>query len=167
MGKATPPATAIAICPNLELEIEFHQLQTVEMGGGGFQNEVNAAGRIPLTVDLSKSPPQVSGEGELPVSGGGQAGDCAFQNSGKVVFRLQGEIRPNVDNELELALNGRRAMNITSFPPCGGGIAAPEEDIGQAVISYGDGNAIEWSWSQPMGGIEGWSKWVLHVPCEP
>ncbi len=111
-------------------------------------------------------PPKVSGEGELPISGGGHLGECAFQNSGDLVYRFAGEIVPGPDGYPELHLSGQRAMNIMASAPCGGGGATPFEDMGEQVLRYEEGQTVEWSWAVSAAGVEGNAKWVLHILCE-
>lgn len=165
-GEATLEPTPFPLCSNLELEIEFQQIQSVQVGEIPLENVISASGRVPLSVDLGVHLPKVSGEGELPISGGGHLGECAFQNSGVLAYRFEGEIVPDPDGYPELYLGGQRAMNVTASMPCGGGGATPFEDMGEQVLRYEEGQAVEWSWAVPAAGVEGNSKWVLHILCE-
>lgn len=166
-GEATPEPTWVPLCPSLELEIEFQQVQSMQMGEVSLRNVINASGCVPLSVDSGVSPQKVSGEGELPVSGGGQAGGCVWQNSGVLAYRFEGEIIQGPDGHPEIHLGGQRSMNIVASASCaGGGSGVPFEDIGEQVLRYEDGHTVEWSWEVPAAGVQGNSKWVLHIVCE-
>jgi len=161
---ATPEATAVPLCPDLELEIEFHQIQSMNLGETTLNTEIIATGRVPLTLDAGAAPPAVRGEGELPISGGGQVGDCSFQYSGTLAYRFEGEVVPDPQGAPELHLGGQRAMTIKASAPCGGGGAAPFEEMGEQVLPYQEGATVEWTWGG-MAGVEGSSRWVLHILC--
>jgi hypothetical protein len=166
VGETTAEPTPIPICSNLELKIEFQQVQSMQAGEIPIENEINASGSVPLFVDVGVSPPKVNGEGELPVSGGGHAGECAFQDSGTLAYRFEGEIILGADGYPELHLGGQRAMNVVASPLCGGRATTPFEEVGEQVLRYEEGYTVEWSWAASATGVEGNSKWVLHILCE-
>ena len=165
-GEATQEPTLAPLCPNLELEIVFQQLQSMQVGEMPLENAITASGLVPLSVDVDVSPPKVSGEGKLPVSGGGHIGECAFQNSGSVAYRFEGEIVPGPNGRLELHLGGQRSMNVVASELCGGSGTTPFEDMGEQVLMYEDGHTLEWSWQVSAAGVEGSSEWTLHILCE-
>lgn len=166
-GGATPEPTLAPLCPNLELEIEFQQTQVLQMEDLSIENEMSASGTLPLTVNLGVSPPTVQGEAQFPVTGGGHVGDCVFDYSGNLAYMLEGEIVSAADGHLELRLGGQRAMNVAiSNPSCPGGGGAPFEDIGEVALAYAEGEALAWDWGFSEAGVEGSSRWVLHIPCE-
>lgn len=166
-GKATPEPTSVPLCPALELEVEFRQVQSMQVGEVLLQNTLDASGRVPLSVDSGVEPPKVSGEGELPISGSGQAGGCVWQNSGMLAYRLEGEFVAGMEGYPELHLGGQRSMNVTTSGTCSGPAGgAPFEDIGVHVLQYEDGYTLEWSWDVSAAGVQGNTKWVLHILCE-
>jgi len=139
----TPGPTPVSLCPDLELEIVFQQEQSLHMEGTSIETRMEASGSVPLTVDVSASPPKVSGEGQLPVTGGGHAGDCSFDYSGSITYRFEGEILPGADGQPELHLGGQRAMQVEASVPCGGGGAAPFEAMAEQVLPYEEGATDE------------------------
>lgn len=166
LDDGTPEPDPVNLCPNLELEIDFHQSQSMQLEGVSLENTINASGSIPLWVDLSANPPHVSGSGELSISGGGHSGNCSFIRSGTLTYQLEGEIVLGGDGTYQLHLDGQRSMNVTSNPLCGGMASTPLEDLQEQVLRYEEGEKEEWSWSVPAIGVEGSSQWVLHIKCQ-
>jgi len=165
-GKSTPSPTVEPLCATLELEVYFHQEQSMQLGETSLQNVIEASGSVPLSVEVGAFPARVRGEGEIPITGGGHAGECVFQNSGSVGYRLEGELTSGPGGAAELRLRGQRTMNIVASAPCGGGGASPFEGMAEQVLPYRDGAAVEWDWDVPAGGVTGKSRWVLHILCE-
>jgi len=162
----TPTPELPTPCPQLELEIDFQQIQS--MPEAGIHSEIQASGEIALSVDTATDPPTVRGEGELPISGGGQVGECSWTASGTLAYRLEGEIVPGPTGSLEVHLGGERRMNLIMVGgECGGGGGAPFEPLAETVFPYEDGATQEWTWSFPAGGVEGSSTWTLHILCRP
>ena len=166
-GAGSPPtAEPPPLCPQLELAIDFQQTQS--LAAAGMHSEMTAYGKVPLSVETASEPATVHGEGELPVSGGGQAGDCSWAWTGTLAYRLEGEIAPGPNGDLEVRLRGERMMNITAVGgECGGGGGAPFEPIGELTLPYEEGATKEWTWGFPAGGVEGSSTWTLHILCSP
>jgi hypothetical protein len=130
-------------------------------------SELHASGEILLSVDVTTDPPTVRGEGELPISGGGQVGECAWTAGGTLAYRLEGEIVPGPTGGLEVHLGGERMMHVVmTGGECGGGGGAPFEPIEKTALPYEDGAVQEWTWNFPMGGVEGTSTWTLYIPCD-
>lgn len=161
----TPPATeTVPLCPQLQLIIEWQQVQSI----GEVYNQMEASGQIDLSVNTAASPPTVRGEGELPITGQGQAGDCRLTWTGALVYQLDGEIAPGEDGGLEVHLTGERAGQMVAVGnECGGGGGAPFEGMDEVTFPYRDGATSEWTWSFPTGGVEGSATWTLRVPCSP
>ena len=163
----TPGPTSVSLCSDLELEIVFQQVQSLHVGETSIETTMEASGSVPLTVDVSASPPKVSGEGQLPITGGGHMGDCSLEFSGSIAYRLEGEILPGPDGHPELHLGGQREMQVVTSGSCGGGGGgAPFEEMAETVLPYEEGATDEWSWDVPEGGVHGSSKWVLHILCQ-
>lgn len=161
-GQATPESTPVPLCPDLELEIQFHQ-----ESAGVMKSVIDASGKVPLSVDLGADPPRVSGEGEMPVTGHAQVGECAMQVSGDLAYQFEGEIVPGADGHPEVHLRGHRTMSMAmTGEGCGGGGGAPSESMEESVLRYEDGYVSEWTWSMEGLGVEGKATWVLHILCE-
>ena len=56
-------------------------------------------------------------------------------------------------------------MTVVASASCGGGGQSPFEEIGELVLPYRDGEAVEWDWNVPAGDVEGRARWVLYIPC--
>jgi len=159
-GESTPEAPPL--CSQLNLEIEYHQAWSMPEVAGEFQ----AIGEIPLSVDTAAAPPTVRGEGELPISGQGHAGECTYTVTGALGYDLEGEIVSGTTGGMEVHLRGQRTANVAFVGgECGGGGIAPPEAMVEMVLPYEDGATVEWS--QDMMGIQVSATWTLHVPCEP
>jgi hypothetical protein len=162
----TPDFDPVTLCPNLELEIEFEQQQSMQLAGVSLENTIQASGSIPLDVDVNANPPRVTGTGELAVTGGGHSGDCSFVRSGTLTYQFEGQIVLGEDGVPQLTLGGQRSMDVTSTPLCGGMASTPLEDLQEQVLRYEEGEKAEWSWFVPAAGVEGASQWVLHILCQ-
>lgn len=161
---ALPSSTPAPLCNRMEIEIVYHQVQKAPM----LEAELTAEGRIPLTLDSSHNPPRVQGSGGTEVGGGGQAGECVFQYSGTMEYRLEGTLLLDRQPPL-LRLSGRRdTPNLNVVPvsgTCGGGLLKPMigEEIGTIELSFQDGSELRWDFQFPT--VEGEATWRLHLLC--
>ncbi|MEW6505719.1 MAG: hypothetical protein AB1457_17305 [Chloroflexota bacterium] len=158
----TPQISPTPACNQLELEIDYQQIQQAE----DFYAQLTAKGSIPLTIDFSQTPPLVKGSGEAEVGGGGHAGDCSFVYTGSLEYDLHGEVlfdrQPPV-----LALSGTRgSRNLSaSGTNCGGGLISPifTDDVPLFEIEYRDGATLNYSFTVPT--FYGEAVWTLHFRC--
>ncbi|MGD8822584.1 MAG: hypothetical protein PVG63_05715 [Anaerolineales bacterium] len=162
----TPEFGPITLCPQLELEIEFQQQQSMQLAGVSLENTIQASGTIPLEVDVNANPPRVTGAGELAISGGGHSGDCSFERSGTLTYEFEGRIIMGDDGAPQLYLGGQRSMNVISSPLCGGMADTPLEAMQEQALRYEQGAKVEWNWSVAAVGVQGSSQWVLHILCQ-
>lgn len=159
-----PSPTATPFCTRLEIEIKYHQVQQAP----DLQAELSAEGRIPLMVDPNRNPPQAQGSGSVEVSGGGQAGTCVFQYSGRMEYQLEGVLLLSQQPPL-LRLSGSRDTYSLDVVPisgkCGGGLLRPilGEEIGTVELPFQDGSELRWDFEFPT--IQGESAWTLHLLC--
>ncbi|MCX8007385.1 MAG: hypothetical protein N3B11_04630 [Coriobacteriia bacterium] len=149
-----------------DLDIVFTQVQSMAAAGVPIENRVEASGRVRLTVDASQDPPTVSGEGSLPVSGGGRVGGVAFTNSGSVSYRFAGTVVRSASGGFELRLGGQRSM-VVAARPAGPSASTPFEPFEAQTLVAEDGYVHEWSWRQASAGVSGTEKWTLHVHDVP
>ncbi|MGC8874520.1 MAG: hypothetical protein ACP5SI_08770 [Chloroflexia bacterium] len=160
-GPAPTQPTQAALCPEYELEIELWVSQSYEE----FRAEFGGSGHIPLTADLSQDPPEVTGAGEVPISGSGTAGDCTLSYSGSFAYTISGEIVQD-QGAARLHLVGQCEGHIAVSSSCGaggGGPAAPER--WEMWLPYQDG-ATE-SYTATVPGTTAESTWRLDILCEP
>ncbi len=148
----TPTFPPEPICPEAELEIEWALQGMISY---------RASGSVPLTVDLERTPPRVTGEAALPITGGGMG--CTV--SGDLRYRLDGEIVSGPDGEPQISLGGQRAVDVVVSCPGGGkgGGGGGWEGIGRRPIPYREGAVLQWTWS--MAGSAGEATWTLHLRC--
>ncbi|MDI6843614.1 MAG: hypothetical protein QMC94_04365 [Anaerosomatales bacterium] len=163
MGPGEPHAYS-NLPSEVALDVVFRQMQAMEAGGVPLENTIESSGRVTLAVDASANPPKVSGEGSTPVTGGGHVGALAFTNSGTITYRLVGEIVRGSDGRLELHVRGQRSMNVRASGPGGPSAATPFEDIGERVLAFEDGAALDWNWQEAGAGVTGSAKWTLRIP---
>ncbi len=162
LAASTPQVSPTPLCAALELEIDYRQVQQAE----DFFAEMTAQGRIPLTLDLYQTPPQVKGSGEAGVGGGGNAGNCTFVYSGSLEYDLHGELLLDRQPPV-IALSGKRgSRNLSaSGPGCYGGLLSPfmTDDVPLFEIEYRDGATLKYSFDMPT--FHGEAVWTLDFRC--
>jgi hypothetical protein len=129
-------------------------------------NNIFIKGPVEVTIDLSKDPPTLEGEGTLPVTGTGTFGDCPAQNSGfdKVVLRGtvtigEGDAPPT----LHLSITHTMQLQVQA---CGGGGGMPTPltlEPGEIEMPLKDGETMSWPLSAPT--VNARTTYTLEVPC--
>lgn len=158
----TPQISPTPLCTDLELEIDYQQVQQVE----GLYAELTARGRIPLTVKADYTPPRVEGNGQAEVGGGGHAGNCTWVYTGLLEYDLKGDLLLDRQPPV-IALSGKRdARNLAAVgSECYGGLLSPviSEDLALFEIEYRDRATLKYSFTVPT--IHGEAVWTLHFRC--
>ncbi|MFN2273303.1 MAG: hypothetical protein ACK2TX_00505, partial [Anaerolineales bacterium] len=141
---------------------ELHQAVSV------YSNDILIEGPISVRIYPGGDPATLEGSGTLPITGGGQAGDCRFTNSGVDQVTVTGTALPGVGEEPPtLKMTIEHAFQITvAGSQCGGGSPVPIPGGGGEIeMPFRDGEMVGGPFSQPT--VSGLTTYTLEVACLP
>jgi hypothetical protein len=139
---------------------EMHQSVAV------YSNDIFIEGPITVEILVGGEQAILDGSGTLPLTGGGQAGDCRFTNSGADQVSVSGTVVPaegdappmlnmTIDHAFQVSVAGNK---------CGGGSPVPIPGGGGAVqMPLRNGEMYGGPFSQPT--VTGVTTYKLEVPC--
>jgi hypothetical protein len=139
---------------------EMHQAVVV------YTNDIFIEGPIPVEILVGGEQAILQGSATLPLTGGGQAGECRFTNSGTDQVTVSGTVTPGVGDDppiLNMMIEHAFQVSIAGNQ-CGGGSPVPIFGGGGEVqIPFRDGEMYGGPFSQPT--VSGITTYTLEVPC--